>query len=243
NDQLKLNASTKLEARFDEGDDNRTQYLTSNHIKYQLTPDLSLLGRLNWSRTENDLTDQTDGLFKESGIGLAFRPVKWDKLNLLGKYTYLIDYRPDNQTDFTSVTKQRAAVYALEAAYDLNKYFQIVEKYAFKNGREKISGQDYTDSDTDLWIHRLNYKLLDSPAVGGTPLSLRWTIGLEYRILKQKLADDQKQGFLAEVLYKINEYLQFGGGYNFTDFDDDLINDSDYSARGPFIRLLATFTR
>ncbi|MCK5578276.1 MAG: hypothetical protein KAI63_02010, partial [Planctomycetes bacterium] len=116
--------------------------------------------------------------------------------------------------------------------YDINKYFQIVEKYAFKNGQEKVGSRDYTDSDTDLLISRINYHLTN-----------KWDAGLEYRILHQKLADDQKAGYLGEVLYKISRFFQLGAGYNFTDFTDDLINNNDFSARGPFIRLVATFAK
>ncbi|MCK5578774.1 MAG: hypothetical protein KAI63_04545, partial [Planctomycetes bacterium] len=235
NDKKKLDFFIKLETRYDQGDYDSRQYVTSNRARYKLTQDLTLLGRLNWSRTENDLTDTTDALFKEGTLGVALRPVNWDKLNLLAKYTYLNDKKPVGQigtVDEMAITSHRAHVYALEVAYDINKYFQIVEKYAFKNGQEKVGSRDYTDSDTDLWINRLNYHLTN-----------KWDAGLEYRILRQKLADDQKAGYLCEVLYKVSKLFQLGAGYNFTDFTDNLIDDNDYSARGPFIRLVATIIK
>ncbi|MBI4834642.1 MAG: hypothetical protein HY811_07490, partial [Planctomycetes bacterium] len=67
--------------------------------------------------------------------------------------------------------------------------------------------------------------------------------GVEYRMLKQELADDQKAGMLIEGMYKFNEYAYIGVGYNFTDFTDDLINDNDYTIKGPFIRFVGTFSR
>ncbi|MBI4834071.1 MAG: hypothetical protein HY811_04530 [Planctomycetes bacterium] len=238
NDKESLVFGTKLEGRLDEGVSDRTQYTTSNDIKYKLTHDFSILGRLKWSRTENDTTDEIEGLFKESGVGLAFRPVSWDKLNLIGKYTYLIDQHPQTKLAGTAanidpldITKERASVYALEGAYDL-PWCQVVGKYAFKNGQEKVGGRAYTDSDTILWISRINYHVIN-----------KWDAGVEYRVLEQKLADDKKTGMLVEAMYKINEYAQLGIGYNFTDFTDDLINDNDYKVTGPFIRFVGTFSR
>ncbi|MCK4909237.1 MAG: DUF11 domain-containing protein, partial [Planctomycetes bacterium] len=243
----KLRVSSKLEVRFDEGKPaDKDQYLIYNSAKYYLNQDITLMGRVNWGRSTNEALEKTEGMFGEYGLSVGYRPVDFDRLNLLAKYTYLADINPvgqgsDSLADHTFISKQRFKIYALEAAYDLTDHFQLVEKYAFKNGQEKVGDRDYTDSDTDLWINRVNYHL------SGTKELLKkvawWQridLGVEYRILKQKVADDQKEGWLAETLYKLNQYMRIGVGYNFTDFTDDLRNNNDYSARGPFIRLVAT---
>jgi uncharacterized repeat protein (TIGR01451 family) len=247
-----LKLSSRVEGRIDSGDaTDRKQYTTANDVTYKLTKDISILGRLNWSRTENALRSrdlqslgksayQTESLFKEAGFGFALRPVKWDDLNIIAKYTHLIDHHPLNQSlssgsgqalDPLDITKERATVYSLEGIYDF-ALFQLVGKYAFKNGQEKVGPRDYTDSDTSLWLSRINYHIISNVDAG-----------LEYRMLKQELADDKKSGILVEGMYKFNDYAYIGIGYNFTDFTDDLINDNDYTIKGPFIRFVGTFSR
>lgn len=232
-DEDKLDAGTKLELRLDESVQDKKQYLFSNHSRYQLNPDLSLLGRVNYAWTENDSLNRTEARFREYGTGLAYRPVRFDRLNLLAKYTYLEDLTPIGdpyQSDPAGITHEKSHIYALEGGYDLNRYFQLVEKMAEKVKREKVGPRDFTRSETYLWINRLNFHVIR-----------QWDIGVEYRTLRQKLADDRKQGFLVEVTRELHQHIQLGVGYNFTDFDDDLTARNDYSVRGPFIRLIGKF--
>ncbi|MEK7449362.1 MAG: PQQ-binding-like beta-propeller repeat protein [Planctomycetota bacterium] len=263
----KLRISSKLEIRFDEGRPvERDQYLIYNSMKYYLNQDITLAGRLNLGKSINQTMDTTEGLFGEYGLSVGYRPVSFDRLNLLAKYTYLADTIPDEQfnaaaglaQEHTFISKQRFKVSALEAAYDLTNHFQLVEKYAFKNGREKVGNRDYTESDTNLWINRLNYHFASSTnrlhrrkettdqgnlSAEGMEWWQRIDLGIEYRILTQSAsggADDRKKGFLVETLYELNEEIRLGIGYNFTDFSDDLLSNNDYSVRGPFIRLVAT---
>jgi uncharacterized repeat protein (TIGR01451 family) len=232
-----LKLATRVEGRIDDGGVDRKQYTAVNDVTYKLTKDISILGRLNWSRTENESSNETESLFKEAGFGFALRPVKWDDLNIIAKYTHLIDHHPMSKLldattlDVFDITKQRATVYSLEGIYDF-RHFQLVGKYAFKNGQEKVGPRDYTDSDTSLWLSRINYHIIN-----------KIDAGVEYRMLRQELADDKKSGMLVEGMYKFNEYAYIGIGYNFTDFTDDLINNNDYTIKGPFIRFVGTFSR
>jgi len=104
-----------------------------------------------------------------------------------------------------------------------------VEKLAYKMGEEKVTGFEFTKTQTWLMIHRLNYNFARD-----------WQVGAEYRRLTQKQAKDYKQGVLVEVARKVGEFVQVGLGYNFTDFNDDLTH-LDYTAQGPFVRLTAKF--
>ncbi|MBI5778559.1 MAG: PQQ-binding-like beta-propeller repeat protein [Planctomycetes bacterium] len=229
-DRDKTAFDTKLEARFDEGDVDKHQYLTANSFRHQLTPDITVSLRENYSWTENRTTDKTEALFKETGLGLALRPIKWDKWHLLAKYTYLKDIYPAAQAGVADIapTRTRSDIYALETAYDLSKTLQLVEKYAFKDMKETISGYDETDNQVALWINRINYNVFK-----------QWYAGVEHRILRQTLGQDKKSGFLAEVMHKANRNVHLGVGYNFTDFSDDLRRNNDYSANGFFFRINA----
>jgi uncharacterized repeat protein (TIGR01451 family) len=232
-----LVVTTRLEVRFDEntmvGD--RDQYLTSNSFKWNMERNLYIDGRFNWAQTVNQATETTEALYREYGLGVGYRPVSWDKLNVLAKYTRLTDDYPSSQMnllDAIRITRQRLNIYSIELAYDITKKLEIIEKYALKEGEEKIINYSWTDSKTTLHLTRFNYKILD-----------KWMAGVEYRTLKQYLADDTKSGFLAEVLYKLADSFYIGGGYNFTDFSDDLTLNNDYSVKGAFVRFLVTFSK
>jgi hypothetical protein len=80
--------------------------------------------------------------------------------------------------------------------------------------------------DTWLWVNRLNLhvvKKLDAYA--------------EYRLLSVSLGPDRREGMLAGLSWHFGRFLQAGGGYNFTDFNDDLTHQS-YRARGPFMEVV-----
>ena len=227
--EVRLKASSKLELRLDDGQDDKRQYLVYNAIEGKINPNTTLFAKANISQTKNTTTNSTEGQYKELVTGLAYRPVNFDRLNLLGRYTYLEDDSPSGQTDFSDIEKERAHTLAGEAVYDLIDRWQLVEKLAYKMGEEKVTGFDFTKTQTWLMVHRINYNLYKD-----------WQVGGEYRRLTQKQAKDYKQGALIEVARKVGEFIQVGLGYNFTDFNDDLTH-LDYTAQGPFIRLTAKF--
>ena len=90
---------------------------------------------------------------------------------------------------------------------------------------EKVTGFDFTDSQTFLNVNRLNYFIDEN-----------WKVGAEYRFLSQQQAKDFKHGALVEISREIGPYAELGLGYNFTDFNDDLTH-LDYTSHGPFIRI------
>ena len=62
-------------------------------------------------------------------------------------------------------------------------------------------------------------------------------LGVEYRILDNKEADDRRQGWLGEMSWRLRRHLRFGLGYNFTDFSDNEFSQNDYSVHGWFLRV------
>lgn len=226
----RIKASSKIDLRFDNGEENERQYLFYNAVQWQADRDTTLFGKIEFSESRNTTLDATDAGYKKIVFGGAYRPVNFDRLNLLSKYTYLEDETASDQIDMSDIEAERSHVFAVEGIYDLTDKWQLVEKIAFKLADEKVSGFDFTGSETWLWINRVNHNLYR-----------KWQIGVEYRILRVKLADDMKQGALIEVARYIGKNLQVGVGYNFTDFNDD-ITYLDYTSQGPFIRLSVKFT-
>ncbi|MDP8260700.1 MAG: hypothetical protein P9L96_06890 [Candidatus Gygaella obscura] len=224
-DKDKIKASSKLEFRHDDSSEDSQQILVYNAVEGKMTEDLTLFAKANLSFTENTSTDITTANFKEMVLGAAYRPVYHDRLNLISKYTFLEDESPSSQDDFEDIEHIKAHVFGLEVIYDLNDKLQLVEKGAVKYQDEKVSGFDFTDSQTRLLVNRLNYNLDED-----------WQIGAEYRMLDVVQAEDLKQGALLEVSRRLGEFLKVGAGYNFTDFTDDL-TDLDYTVQGPFVRM------
>ncbi len=219
-----------IELRRDNGSEEIDQWTLRNSLEYKASPDWTLFTRLEYSRTHNKTAGKTEAEFKEIVFGAAYRPVDFDRLNLLGKISYIEDDAPLSQSDEADISSERAFVFALEGAYDFNSRYQLVEKFAYKLGEEKVGSRDYTRSQTWLWINRMNYHL-----------TRKWDAGLEYRILDQKQAQDSKTGFLCEVSRHLTDNFQVGVGYNFTDFCDDLTEENDYSTKGFFIRFTGKY--
>ncbi len=227
--EVKLKASSKLEVRLDNGQEDKRQYLAYNAVEGKVNPNTALFAKVNLSQTKNTTTKSAEAEYKELSTGLAYRPINFDRLNLLGRYTYLEDNSPSGQTDISDIEKEKSHTLAGEAVYDLTDKWQLVEKLAYKIGEEKVTGFEFTKTQTWLAIQRVNYNI-----------NKDWQLGAEYRRLTQKQAKDYKQGALVEVARKVGDFIQAGLGYNFTDFNDDLTH-LDYTAQGPFVRLTGKF--
>ncbi len=220
-----LRAVTRNEMRRDKGGVSKDQYLTSNRLELRLNPDYTLLGKYRYSLSRDRDQDITEAEFEERSIGLAYRPVTHDRLNALAKYTYLSDRRPRSLGEIeSSVVSMDVA--SLEFSFDLTKRIEWVEKGAIKRKTEEAGDRPELTTHTRLVINRFNV-MVCKPIV----------VGLEYRILSQKEADDRKQGWLAELMWEPVEHLRLGAGYNFTDFTDNEFSDNNYSVGGWFLRL------
>jgi len=216
-----IKAYSKLELREDRGEDTVRQWLTQNSILYQMNQDISLIGKANWSITDNRTEQQTEAQFHEMGLGLAYRPVEFDRLNLLAKYSYITNQQPESQNDFVQTSEDIRNIYAIEGAYDICKYLQLVGKFAMRDMSEKVGPRDWTDSQTYLYIGRLNFHI-----------TYQWDLAAEYRGLGNRQIEDLKTGWLFEIDREIIKFIRLGVGYNFTDYSDDLSQPDDYDASG-----------
>jgi len=131
-----LEAKVRGEVRREKGSEERVQYLTANQLKLMLSPDYSLLGRYNYSITRDLELDEVEARFEEKSVGLAYRPVASDRLNLLSKYTELSDLAPDtlNAVESRNIFTQ---VLSIEWSYDITPRLEWVEKEALKTTEEK----------------------------------------------------------------------------------------------------------
>ncbi len=220
-----LSWSTKNEVRRERGDKERLQYLSNNFFEMKLNPDYTLLLKYVMSETRDLDLDEIEAAFNEHSIGLAYRPVATDRFNLLARYTGISDKRPlslgllnSEETDLD--------VFSIEWSYELTHALEWVDKLAFRTKTEETGGFAPFTSHSWLSIHRLNYQFAKS-----------WDVGAEYRSLAQREADDQRDGWLTELMWRANRHVRLGVGFNLTDFSDNEFSDNDYSVYGWFLRL------
>jgi hypothetical protein len=231
----KLRARTYWELRRDQDAPKMGQIVTRNSLSYQITEDLGFLSYFNYGDTRQYDPDNTPANFVECSTGFAYRPIKLDKLNLLARYTYLKDVGSDQQYTGTQYNgfqfDQSAHILATDVAYDVNRYFGLVEKLAFKHSTVNTSAGDTVAVNTFLAANRINFHV-----------TRKWDLVLEYRILVQSYAlDALKQGALVEIDREFYEYVRLGVGYNFTDFSDDLRDTNSFKSHGPFVRMTGKF--
>jgi len=217
-------ASTYLEWRLERGQSARSQWLSKNNIEIKLDPNYTLLGKLNYSQTTDDKKQITEAAFEERSIGLAYRPTTHDKLNALGRYSYIKDQRPLGLNPGDDRT--RMSVASLDFRYDITHKLAWTEKLAARIKDDSVANLPTVTTQTTLMIHRVDYKL--PKALG---------IGSEYRTLAVDITQDQRSGWLSELTWQANKQVRLGIGYNFTDFSDRLNTLNDYSEKGWFLRV------
>jgi predicted porin len=226
-----------LEYRVDDSElpdtsiESRTTWLLKNSLKYQLSPDWRLIGKLNYSKSESSLGQSYDGNYTEGVLGYAYRPVKHDRLNALLKYTYFYNVpAPEQESVINSGSDviQRSHIGAIDFMYDLTARWTVGGKYAYRLGeisQDRVN-PDFFTSQAHLYVLRVDYHFLH-----------KWDGLVEGRMLDLPDAQDQHIGALVGIYRHLGEHLKLGIGYNFSDFSDDLTN-LDYDHQGLFINLV-----
>ncbi len=226
-DAIRWDISTRNEIRRQWGSQRLIQWLTSNNVNLKLSPSYSLLGKWLYSQSKDLDTQTVTALFKEESIGLAIRPIHFDRFNALARYTVLSDKNPQNVsiTAFGSEATVKH-IAASDFSLDLSKRIEWVEKLAFKRTRYEDPIRATINTNTMLSIHRLNIKIWKKLELGG-----------EYRILYQRETRTRRDGWLAEIGLRATTNLRVGLGYNFTDFSDNIASENNYSVQGVFFRV------
>jgi hypothetical protein len=215
----------KGELRDDEGAVDRRQWLTTNRLDVDVASGWTVLTKVSFSHTDDRQAQLANAQFVESGIGLAYRPVQTNRMNLLGRYTFLYDLPASAASGRTD---ERSHVLSLEAGYDVTRRWELGGRYALKR-QEVRTGRDagtWLLSRPNLGIVRARYHLGGAvDAVG------------EYRWLWNQQAGDQRNGALLALYRYLSASITLGAGFNATNFSDDL-TDLDHDAYGWFLRII-----
>ncbi len=230
----KLKVAGRYELRYEDNDEefdrrDRMQFLTLNSASFKLHRDVTALTRLNFAHTVDLGLSATEAELIEVSMGLAYRPVPYDWIAVILKYTKRYEQRP---IDVSTQDPERVEydVVSIVPIFELPYDFQLVEKLAFKRQALRIAQLPTAVSQTILWINRVNYHLTRTVDAG-----------LEYRILRTSLAQNTLNGVLAEANYIIDNKVRLGLGYNFTSFSDDEFARLNEDHGGPFFRVVGQY--
>ena len=250
----RFNFSGRLEYRGDSGASEATQYLSSNRFDWRLGDAFRLLGKANYSQTEQEVSrlntgnlvfgqPETDARFAEASIGVAYRPVDDGRLNWLARVTYLYDLASFGQASFDPAsegvfadyqsdrTDQKSLVASMEGVYRLTQRVDLGGKIARRTGEVRLgrASGDWIDSTVDFAAVRVSYEVIS-----------KWDAMVEYRVLKVPEASSTRKGFLVSIDRELRSNFKVGVGYNFTDFSDDL-TALDYRFRGVFVNVVGKY--
>ena len=225
----KTDASTRFEYRRDTGENEDTeQYVTTNRANYRMSPSLRLQGKFNYSETKDQRGNTRNARFTEAAIGFALRPVSNDRLNILGKLSYLYDLQPLSQS---TRPDERAVIGSVETNYQIDQKWEIGGKLAHKQSeiRDDRSTGKWQKNDASLAAVRARYHL-----------TKKWDAMAEYHWMNSDQSQDMQHGAMVSVDRHIGKNMKLGIGYNFTDFTDDL-RDTDGTAEGWFVNIVGKY--
>jgi flagellar motor protein MotB len=231
--------SSAVEYRQDEAEqldlahNERTAWLFRNNVKFNVTPDWRVIGKLNHSFSESSLGEFYDGGYTEGVIGYAYRPLLNDRLSGLAKYTYFYNVPTTGQVALEGTPAefiQKSHIGAVDLTYDLTARWSIGGKYAYRLGQVSLDRNQPTffDNAAQLIVLRGDWRFRKG-----------WESLIEARMLDLPDVSQRRGGALVGVYRYIGKNLKVGAGYNFTDFSDDL-TDLSYRHQGAFINVIGT---
>ncbi len=224
-----IKLSTRNEWRRQQGATELEQFASFNYGEIRLPSGFTMLGEYRLSSSDNRLQPDQSTDFEEASLGFAIRPIASDRWNVLVKITRLDSEATPSQVD-TRYDTSTSDLFSADWSLQINRSIEWVGKQVFKKKITEVDPAFEFETNTSLSIQRLNFRI---------PLDL--SVGVEYRLLRQKEAADDRSGFLGELMWNRLEHIGIGVGYNFTEFSSDLRFDSEYSEYGWFLRLQGTY--
>ena len=220
--------STRNEYRQDSRSMASEQFISTTNLKLPMSDSLSVLGKYRFSKSESEAEIERNIDFTEASIGLAYRPVTHDRLNLLTRYTRL----SNTPTVFQLANISGGVssdIFAVDWSYQLSKRIEWVGKQAMRWSEDDNDPLNLR-SLTSLSIQRLNWRLPKD-----------FLLGTEFRRMTQDLANDERNGFVTEIMWEGFDPLRIGVGYNFSEVSDNEYVEYDFTSKGFFMRLQGKF--
>lgn len=224
-DYLPAGTENSYGLKFERRRASSTQEINAfGYAKHCLSKEFSLI--LDSEYLTERSSDESTRINRKMVLGLAYRPVYNDKLNLLSKYEYNDEL---NHATSSSSTDYYNNILSLEADYQLNTRLDLFGKYALKFQRERDSNLQ-TDSMIDMITTKATYKINDI-----------LDIASYYRFINEQDSRIRKQAPAVELGVLVLKRLRCGLGYNFLDYEDKDNSSEEYSGIGPYFNLGAKF--
>ncbi len=206
------------------------RYVSRWETKGSIDAMTTLYNKLQYDHTEDHRDGSKEARADRLDIGFAYRPIEHNQLNLIGKYSWVFNQKPDEKLDLFGIQKDRGHVFAVEAIYELGHLpWTIFGKAAYRYGSE-------IHDEHGSWIKSTRWLT----ALGG---EYEWRrdhwLGLELRRLNVWNGldgDDKRDGAAAYYKLRLNENAEVAAGYSWSEFDTDLGN-LGYVAKGPWLRV------
>src|SRR5690606_29315590 len=84
----------------------RKTWLTKNSLKYQMSEQWRLIGKLNFSDSQSSMGEFYDGRYIEAVMGYGYRPIYHDRLDTLFKYTYFYNLPSADQVTINNTAAE-----------------------------------------------------------------------------------------------------------------------------------------
>ena len=221
-----LRATSNASYIRDRGNQELEQLLFTNSLKFRVGPSHTFLVEGDYSKTVDP--DFNSGLarFIEGNVGYAYRPVFNDRLNFFFRYTYLYDL--DSQAQANARNDQKVNILSAEGSYDLTRRWELGARIAEKVGSERVQRGTGPWIDTTLTFAQLRARY---------HIIKKWDGLFELRGVSLKESEDLQVGALVGIDYHLGGNLKLGAGFNFTRFNDDLVN-FNFNSYGWFINIV-----
>ncbi|MBH5321947.1 hypothetical protein [Aurantiacibacter sediminis] len=231
-------AGSAIEIRHEDGGafvgGEQTVWLLRNNLSYAVAPDWRFVGQFNLARADNDGTSIRAAEFTEAIAGFAYRPINNERVNGIIRFQYFEDLGPVGQITGSGEVqspKQVSAIFSADFNFDLTDRLTLGTRYGYRHGRVSLgrNSDEFVSSDAHLAVVRFDYNVLRE-----------WDVLAEGRALWVTQADDLRLGALGAIYRHIGDEVKVGVGYSWSDFSDDL-TDQSYTSHGPFLNLLGRF--
>ena len=212
--------STKIE--FGSDDTTKKMNYTFN-ADYRFKKDLSAI--LKYSLSEDDASSSSYQTISHWIVGLAYRPVESNDVNIIGKF----EYKENDNHYVTPYDDSRAIISSVHAYFEPIRRFELGLKFAYKVA---LDGSDVyaITTHSSFYLARGTYDINE-----------KMDVAAEFRTLMQVEANDMLYGYSAEVGYVVVKNLRLAAGYNFKGYvERDLVDNNLWSA-GPFLKFSLKF--
>lgn len=232
-ESVRVNSAIELRDERGVGRNQRV-WLFRNNLSYGVNPSWRIVGQLNIARADTSRLSVLAAEFTDAMAGLAYRPVGNEKVNGLFRLQYFDDMGPAEQLTGTGQAqspKQTSTIVSGDVNYDLSDHWTIGGKFGFRSGKVAVerNSNQFVSSNAHLGVVRVNYGV-----------NKKWDVLVEGRGLWVAPSHDQRTGALVAVYRHLGNNVKVGVGYSWSDFSDDL-TDQSYSSRGPFLNLIGKF--